>query len=135
MLEEDCEAGLLAGTPFVVRGYGEGTVVEVLNPHPLSLVPTSPGLRSLGEQLQKAANKMLDEIKSDQPEEKNGQAEGDASLQQVELRLLETISDSLDELKAAGGEDGKSEKLLSLAKAYAAVASIRRTEEVELHLG
>ncbi|MBS0264500.1 MAG: hypothetical protein JSS02_21375 [Planctomycetes bacterium] len=73
--------------------------------------------------------KVLDEIKYPQPPETST-----ASADQVEQRLYGLI---LEAIEAVSEEDlaQSSERIFTLAKAYTAVASLTRTEEIELHLG
>lgn len=146
VLEQEREAGLLLSATVVVREYGDSSMVQVLDPPLLSLGATDQ-LRPLGDELADALRSAFDHLGDmtggDAESSEDGNAgdggDGDASgggggessapgADEVEQQLLHAISDQL-----AGG-DVTGRELLDLAKAYTAIASLRRTEEVELHL-
>jgi hypothetical protein len=134
------EAALLLTTTFLVRPSGSGSQVSILDPQVLSLVPNREELQGVVRDMRERTQQVLQDVKKDGADEHasdEGAADESSSEsgirpEQVEQRLYQSILQALDQL---GDDVGKnSKRLFVLAKAYAAVASLERAEEVELHL-
>ncbi len=137
-LDEEREAGMLLSAVVVVRQYGNGSLVQALDP-PLLGLAGNDELRSLGEELAAAVRAALDQLGDGQRSPGDGDGGGAASdegqasrsysadAEQVERQLMHAISSQLS-------QNVDSSQLLELSKAYTAIASLRRAEEVELHL-
>lgn len=127
-LEIAPEAALLLTATFLVRQSGEGSRVAVLDPEILSVIPEGQELQSIIGDLRASIAKVLENINKLQQ-----QNASDALADQVEEKMYGVI---LEALEAVSNEDipQRSEHIFTLAKAYTAVASLTRTEEIELHL-
>lgn len=122
----------------MVRQYGNGSLVQALDP-PLLALAGNDQLRSLGDELAAALRAALNQLGDGQrspgdgdhggadSNEGQGSRSDSADAEQVERQLMQAISAQLS-------QNVDSSQLLDLSKAYTAIASLRRTEEVELHL-
>lgn len=122
------EAVLLLTITFLVRQSGERTQVGVLDPEILSIIPERQDLRPVVEEMRNRIEKVLDEIKT--PPRKDL---SEFSADQVEERLYELILQSIDAI-SKGDPVQCCDQIFVLAKAYTAIASLKRIEEIELHL-
>lgn len=132
--KSDPEAGILATTNFVVKSDGKQTQIQFINPEILTLIPEKSDLqklvknvRSSIEEAVKNANKALVTEKSTYESSKN-------SADVVETKVFELILKATEKLISEENLHERSDDILTLAKAYTAVASLQKTEEVELHL-
>lgn len=122
------EAALLLTATFLVRQSGDGSLVSVLDPEVLSLVPEQQELQSVVSDVRARIQRVLDGIKDPPPA-----GAPTASADQVEQRLYEVMLEAIDAVSREDLPQG-AERIFTLAKAYTAVASLSRTEEIELHL-
>ena len=140
ILEVAREAALLPATSFLVREYNGGSLVEALDPRLLAVAAARPELQPIAEDARARVDAVLAQLpKEPEPaapevgapassEDQSGELSG-----QVEARLFRLI---LEAAEAVSGAESlqDSARIFELAKAYAAVASLKRAEEVELHL-
>ena len=122
------EAALLLTTTFLVRQSDERSQVGVVDPEVLSIVPERQELQSVVEEMRTRVEKVLSDVKNPQQEDASA-----ASVEQVEQRLFGLILQAIAAV-SKGDPAQSSEQIFVLAKAYTAVASLKRTEEIELHL-
>ena len=127
-LEVVAEAYLLLTSAFLVHPSGEASKIEMLAPEIRSLVPEREELQSVVEEMQSRVDRVFDEVAQAQNENP-----AEASADRVKKRLYEVILSGIDAV-SQGDLAQSSEDVFTLAKAYAAVASLDRAEEVELHL-
>ena len=127
-LEIAPEAALLLTSTFLVRQSGERSQVGVLDPEVLSIIPERQELQSVVEEMRTRVARVLDDVTNPQQEDTSA-----ASAEQVEQRLYGLILQAIDAV-SKGDPAQSSDQIFVLAKAYTAVASLKRTEEIELHL-
>lgn len=127
------EAPLLLTSTFLLRASGKGTHIGILDPQVLSLVPNQQELQSIVDDLRARTLKVLDQMKTASGNEKGAEGAPEQRAVEVEQRLYDVI---LRAIEALPKEDlaQNSDKIFVLSKAYTAIASLRRTEELELHL-
>ena len=139
-LEVAREAALLPATSFLVREYNGGSLVEALDPRLLAVAAARPELQPVAEEARARVDGILGQLANepdaptpetgtlDVPEPEAGDLSG-----QVEDRLFKLILEAAEAV--SGGEALRdSGRIFELAKAYTAIASLKRAEEVELHL-
>ena len=133
------EAALLPATSFLVREYDGGSLVEAVDPQLVAVVPGRPELQPVAEDAWARIDGVLGQL-SEEPDP--GAVEGGAPAApeteagalsgQVEERLYRLILQPAEAVP--GGEALQDSARFELAKAYAAIASLKRAEEIELHL-
>lgn len=128
------EAPLLLTATFLLQPSGKGTQMSIVDPQVMSLVPTEHEMQSVVDEVRRRTLQAVDLLRTSKPDaetQQNGAQQDRAA--EVEQRLFGAILTALDELPS---EDlaQRSERIFLLSKAYTAIASLRRTEEIELHL-
>lgn len=136
------DAALLLWMDIAVRKGEDGTVIETLDPTSSPLV-NDPEVSPLLDDMRARADLVLETVanarESEQDESAGSSASADAEdvevaklAEAVERKLLERIGSTVEQLNTENGESA--DQLLQLAKAFTAIASLRRAEEVELHI-
>lgn len=122
------EAMLLLAATFLAQPKGTGSQISVLDPQVLSIVPERQELQSLITEVRSRIEKVLEEVTNPQQATAPG-----ASAEQVEQRLYGLILEAVETVSKKELAESV-DKIFVLAKAYTAVASLKRTDEIELHL-
>lgn len=131
------EAALLLVVPFLIQASGAGSQMITLDPEVLSLVPGRSDLQTVVRDLRDRMDRTIEGVKvgsdsEEEEEESESSIQSTLASEQVEQRMYSLILEGLENLE--GELPKKADDVLTLAKAYAAVASLNRAEEVELHL-
>ena len=127
------EAPLLLTVTFLLRPSGNGTHVSVLDPQVLSVLPTEKDLQSVISDVRARTLEALKQLKATVHDQVSLDAASNDRAREVEQRLYAAIVRALEALSDQDLAQ-TADRIFVLAKAYAAIASLKRTEEIELHL-
>ena len=122
--------GASVGTVSIsVREVEDGVRFSLIDPVATATLTDEADLLGPAQDLHDQIAAALDGLAGD-PEEPQDSEPGDASVRRTLLGAIEQTAPGLAELDA----QARADTLFVLAKAYTAIISLERTEEVELHL-
>lgn len=135
----DPDAAAVGTASISVRRTGDGARITLLDPTAKAALTEEADLLDPGQRLRDAITRALDALGSaadgEDGEEGQGSEESRSRAGDPEVRdaLLDAIRQTTTSIGDMDTRD-RAEVLFTLAKAYTAIASLDRTEEVELHL-
>jgi len=131
----DPDAAMTATAAISLRPTDDGVQIALTEPVAAATLTEEAGLLDPAQQLQQGIIAALDALAAAQGEEPEQQdAQGD---QVGEPRVRRALMDGIHQTTRSLGEldvQARADTLFVLAKAYTAIVSLERTEEVELHL-
>lgn len=132
-VEVDPDAGTVGTVSISVRSAGDGVQVALIDPLAKAALTDEPDLLDPAQELLTAIADALDSLAGSPHQHDDGDGEDAVGDPQVRRALLDAIhqaTTSLDDVEI----EQRADVVFTLAKAYTAIVSLERTEEVELHL-
>lgn len=134
----DPDAATMTTASISLRPTEQGVQISLIEPVAKATLTEDAGLLDPAQHLQDGITQALDSFtaaQESQDEEQDGDVEqgvqaGDSHVRRALLDEIHLTASSLGELDVRARAD----TLFVLAKAYTAIVSLERTEEVELHL-
>lgn len=135
----DPDAATVGTASVSVRQTGDDVRITLLEPMAKATLSDDADLLEPAQHLQTTITQALDELAADtaepahadNDEEPTPSTPGDP---EVRRSLLDAIHENVNALDGIDDRHARAETLLVLAKAYTAIVSLERTEEIELHL-
>lgn len=124
----DPDAAVVATASLTVRPTNSGARISLVEPVTAATVTENVDLLEPAQQLQAGIVAALDELAVRRNADHGSGGDGD--VRRALLDAIGTTATALNDLDT----QARAETLLVLAKAYTAIASLERAEEVELHL-
>ena len=131
----DPDAATVGTASISVRQAGEDVRIALIDPVVKATLSEDADLLNPTQRLQDAITQALDSLRAagsaeDEGGEKPTSQVGDPKVRQALLDAIQQTTTNLEDLDT----QARAETLFVLAKAYTAIFSLERTEEIELHL-
>ena len=127
-VDVDADAATVGSVAISVREVDSGVRITLVDPVTEATLTDEAELLEPAQRVQARIVAALDELADAQPDEEP--QIGDAAVRRALLDGIRQTAASLGDLDT----QGRADTLFVLAKAYTAIVSLERTQEVELHL-